>query len=223
MIRILKISGLIIILAFVYACKKSKNPPSPDDIIIDIEGNIYNTVTIGTQTWMAENLKTTRYKNGTTIPLVTDNTAWAGLTSPGYCWYNNDEAANKATYGALYNWYTVNTGNLCPTGWHVPSDAEWTTLTAYLGGKNVAGGKLKETGTAHWASPNTGATNETSFTALPGGARYYLGSYFNFGSYGYWWSSNEPSFWFLLYFGSYVSKGVDYKKISCSVRCLRDF
>jgi uncharacterized protein (TIGR02145 family) len=139
--------------------------------VSDVDGNTYKVVIIGTQVWMAENLKTTKYSDGTPIPLVTDNTAWSNLTTPGYCWYNNDSATIAQTYGALYNWYTVNTGNLCPAGWHVPTDAEWTILITYLGGEDVAGGKLKEAGTAHWSSPNTGATNETGFTALPGGFR----------------------------------------------------
>ena len=108
--------------------------------VVDIDGNVYHTVTIGTQVWMVENLKTTKYNDGTAIPLVTDNTAWGALTTPGYCWYNNDSATYKNTYGALYNWYAVNTGKLAPTGWHVPTDSEWTVLTTYLGGQSVAGG-----------------------------------------------------------------------------------
>jgi Fibrobacter succinogenes major domain (Fib_succ_major). len=237
MIRILKISGLIIILAFVYTCKKSENPPSSDGqtgTVTDIEGNIYNTVTIGTQTWMAENLKTTKYNDGTTIPNVTDWTAWAALTTPSYCWYNNDATTYKATYGALYNWYTVNSTsnggkNVCPTSWHVPTDAEWTTLTTYLGGESVAGGKLKETGTAHyWISPNIGATNETGFTALPGGYRYYSGAYSSIGSYGLWWSSTETSStsaWgrHMHYAYSDVLRTNFNKPSGFSVRCSRDF
>lgn len=161
--------------------------------VTDSDGNVYNTVTIGTQVWMAENLRTTKYKDNTAIPLVTDNTAWTNLSTPGYCWYNNDAATNKSTYGALYNWYTVNTGKLCPTGWHVPTDAEWSTLTTCLGGVGVAGGKLKEAGTSHWMSPNVGATNETGFTALPSGYRYAGGTFEYNGLGGWWWSSTESS------------------------------
>lgn len=124
---------------------------------------------------MSENLKTTHYNDGSKIPIVTDSATWMGLSTGAYCYYKNDSLSNKATYGALYNWYAVNTAKLAPTGWHVPTDAEWTTLTNYLGGINVAGGKLKEVGTAHWSSPNTGATNESGFTALPSGYRYELG------------------------------------------------
>jgi len=158
----------------------------------DADGNVYKTVIIGTQIWMAENLKTTKYKDGLTgIPLETGNANWAGLTTPAYCWYANDEA-NKNIYGALYNWFTVNTGNLCPTGWHVPIDDEWTTLTTFLGGESVAGGKLKQTGTTLWLDPNTGATNESGFTALPGGYRYRLdGTFADVGKLSYWWSATE--------------------------------
>jgi uncharacterized protein (TIGR02145 family) len=202
-------------------------PNNYSGLVSDIDGNTYKTITIGTQTWMAENLRVGSYKDGTAIPLVTDNTAWGNLTTPGYCWYNNDEAIYKATYGALYNWYTVNTGTLCPTGWHVPTDDEWTTLTAYLGGESTAGGKLKETGTAHWISPNTGATNETGFTALPGGYRYSTGTYFNIGIYGTFWSSTGYSatdawFRYMLYSNSIVKRDSDNKDYGFSVRCLRD-
>jgi len=193
--------------------------------VTDIEGNIYNTITIGTQTWMKENLKTTKYNDGTPIPLVTDNIAWAALTTPSYCWYNNDATTYKNTYGALYNWYTVNTGKLCPTGWHVPTDAEWTTL---LGGENVPGGRLKEIGTTHWSSPNAGATNETGFTALPGGARNFDGSYYDVGKLGTWWSSTEysssSSAWFrpMNYNDTNVNRNYTNKQNGFSVRCLRN-
>jgi len=161
------------------------------DAISDIDNNHYNIVTIGTQVWMAENLKTTKYKDETVIPLETDNAAWSALITPGYCWYNNDATAYKATYGAMYNWYTVNTGKLCPTGWHVPSDAEWTTLTTYLGGESVAKNKLMETGATHWGT-NTGATNESGFTALAGGYRTDDGLFNEIGrNSGFWWSSTE--------------------------------
>lgn len=195
--------------------------------ISDIDGNVYNMVTIGTQIWMASNLKTTKYNDGTPIPLVTDNTAWSNLETPGYCWYNNDAAANKNTYGALYNWYTVNTGKLCPTGWHMPSDAEWTVLTSYLGGESVAGGKLKETGTSHWLSPNAYATNTTGFTALPGGYRYRLGEFLYIGFNGFWWSSSEYDtnyvwYRFMRYYSSDASRDVFYRENGFSVRCLRD-
>jgi uncharacterized protein (TIGR02145 family) len=160
--------------------------------VVDIDGNVYHTVTIGTQVWMVENLKTTTLNDGTRIPLVTEDTAWYNLTKPAYCWYEND-TANKAVYGALYNWYAVNTGKLAPTGWHVPTDAEWTVLTSLLGGMDTAGGALKSADTIYWHSPNTGATNSSGFSALPGGSRYYYGAFYSIGYYGYWWSSTAFS------------------------------
>ena len=193
----------------------------------DYDGNYYNTIMIGNQIWMAENLKTTKFNDGTDIPLVTDGTAWGNLTTPGYCWYNKNEATYGDTYGALYNWYTIGTGNLCPAGWHVSTDAEWTALTTYPGGESVAGGKLKETGTTHWNSPNTGATNETGFTALPGGSRSHDGTFYYIWYGGYWWSSTEgsaKSAWNrnLSYSDAGVFRDIDYKKCGFSVRCVRD-
>jgi uncharacterized protein (TIGR02145 family) len=202
-------------------------PNNYSGLVSDIDGNTYKTVTIGTQTWMAENLRVARYKDGTAIPLVTDTIAWANLTTPGFCWYNNDETTYKATYGALYNWYAVSTGKLCPAGWHVPTDDEWTTLRIYLGDDSFAGGKLKETGTAHWASPNTGATNETGFTALPGGFRYLTGIFDRIGGWGFWWTATENNdvwahYCFLIYDTSSLV-GPHYVKVEgFSVRCLRD-
>ena len=192
----------------------------------DIDGNVYKTATIGTQVWMAENLRTTKYNDGTAIPLVTDDKAWDALTTPAYCWYKNDAIANKNTYGASYNWYTVGINKLCPKGWHVPTDAEWTTLTTYLGGEIVAGGKLKETGTTHWESPNTGATNETGFTALSGGDREF-GVFSYIGYSGYWWSATginatEARYRSMNYHNSNVKRNSIFKKIGYSVRCLRD-
>jgi uncharacterized protein (TIGR02145 family) len=195
--------------------------------VTDIDGNVYNTVTIGTQVWMAENLKTSHYRNGDPIPQVTDSTQWENLGSGAWCYYNNDPA-NGTIYGKLYNWYTVNDPrDLAPQGWHIPTDAEWTTLTTFLGGGNVAGGKLKETGTSHWLSPNFGATNESGFTGLPGGYRWYLGTFVYVGNYGVWWSSTEDytsNAWgrFLIYSGSYIYLGSSSKPIGFSVRCVKD-
>ncbi len=195
----------------------------------DYDGNVYPVVTIGTQTWMAENLKATHYRNGAAIPNVTDNTVWAALASGARCYYDNDSAMYKAAYGALYNWYAVaDARNIAPAGWHVPTDAEWTTLTTYLGGGSVAGVKLKETGTTHWKSPNQWATNSSGFTALPGGGREFGGGGFtNIGIFGYWWSSTEyssSSAW-TRYMGFYEGNmnWDDYDEVTgFSVRCLRD-
>jgi uncharacterized protein (TIGR02145 family) len=197
----------------------------PTYTVTDIDGNIYNTVTIDTKVWTKENLRTTRYNDGTSIPLVTDATAWSSLLTPGYCWYNNDAATYKATYGALYNWYTVNTGKLCPTGWHVPTDTDVWALITYLGGEDVAGGKLKEPGTTHWTSPNTGATNETGFTALPGAVRYT--TFGPIGSYGYWWSSSDYVTarawdWCVLKDYTNLNRSANDKFWGCSVRCIKD-
>jgi uncharacterized protein (TIGR02145 family) len=139
-----------------------------NNTVKDIDGNVYRTVTIGTQVWMAEDLKTTHYNDGTPIPYVTDHTEWANLKSGAYCWKwsdNNDES-DKNIYGAFYNWYAT-AEKLCPVGWHVPTDKDWETLVDFCGGWEIAGGKLKEVGTEHWESPNIGATNEFGFTALP--------------------------------------------------------
>jgi uncharacterized protein (TIGR02145 family) len=196
--------------------------------ITDTDGNIYNTVVIGTQCWMHESLKTTKYNDGTSIPLVINNTEWANLTSPGYCWHSNDEAAYKNLYGALYNWYTVNTGNLCPVGWHVPTYEESISLIDYLCGTEIAGGKLKEKGTTHWASPNTGATNETGFTALPGAGRNTDGV-FGAASYGYyWWTSTEygplsARLDYVLYNDTNLNLGANENQFGAAVRCIRDY
>jgi uncharacterized protein (TIGR02145 family) len=227
-------SSLIILEGF--AQKKAKNDKNKTattktqsknekvGTVTDIDGNVYHTVTIGTQVWMVENLKITKYRNGDAIPNVTDSTAWYHLTTGAYCNYNND-INNATTYGRLYNWYTVNDSRkIAPTGWHVPTDAEWTTLTDYLGN---AGGKLKETGTAHWNSPNTGATNETGFTALPGGYRIYNGTFRSIGNYGNWWSSTENTtdYAWSRDMGcshSYVYRTSFIKIPGYSVRCVRD-
>ncbi|HEY5123116.1 MAG TPA: fibrobacter succinogenes major paralogous domain-containing protein [Ignavibacteria bacterium] len=193
----------------------------------DIDGNIYKTVAIGKQIWMAENLKTTKYNDGRVVPLVTDDKAWKALTTPAYCWYNNDAKNNKDKYGALYNWYTVKTNKLCPTGWHVPTDAEWTALTTYLGGESVAGVKLKETGITHWEKPNTGATNGSGFTALPSGYRSGYGSFDQIGNCCYWWSYTEGDKVLAYNRGiGYNKRRVvrykDYKVDGFSIRCLLD-
>ncbi|MBV5329787.1 MAG: hypothetical protein JZU65_19525 [Chlorobium sp.] len=223
----------IVILAFILlilGCSKNEDlekATSQNNNASDADGNTYKTVVIGTQTWFAENLKTTKYKDGTAIPLVTDNTAWKNLTTPAYCWYNNT-VSNKATYGALYNWHTVSTANLCPAGWHVPSDSEWKTLTDFLKGESTAGNKLKEAGTTHWNSPNTGATNESGFTALPGGYRDgYNGSFLNMGIVGVFLT---PTITIIntiaIRGGSYDStvfgKGDCFNKDGLSVRCIKD-
>ena len=224
---------LLPVLAFIViliGCKKDDN--SPSNTVKDIDGNVYQTVTIGTQTWMVENLKTTLYNDGTTIPLVTKSGQWDTMRTPGLCWYNNDPATNKTTYGALYNWQSVNTGKLCPAGWHVPNYDEWTVLIDYLGGPNYANWKLKETGTEHWldasvVNPNADATNESGFTALPAGQRNNFGKFSDKGAAGYWWSSSEGDkdnswSWSTHVSGIWIGTWNRPKQHGISVRCLKD-
>lgn len=193
----------------------------------DIEGNVYRTVIIGTQVWMAENLKITKYRNGDPIPNVTEVSGWEYLTTGAYCNYNNN-SSYVTTYGRYYNWYAVSDSrNIAPIGWHVPTDDEWTTLTNYLGGANAAGGKLKETGTTHWSTPNTGATNETGFTALPGSYCTTNGSFYLIGQIGYFWSStkyNAGSAWGRLMNYDSPSIHTNYynNKVGLSIRCIKD-
>ena len=186
------------------------------------------TIVIGTQQWMEKNLDVVTYRNGDVIPQVTNATAWAALTTGAWCYYNND-VANGAIYGKLYNWYAVNdTRGLAPTGWHIPTDAEWTILTDKLEGALVAGGKMKSVGTTRWTPTNTGATNESGFTGLPGGYRSVNGTFAVIGGNGYWWSSSEDGATAYAW-----GRGMDYnlgsayrnsygKANGLSVRCLRD-
>lgn len=220
---------LVLGLAFIIAisCKKDDSNNS-SGTVTDADGNVYHTVTIGTQVWMVENLKTTHYNDASKTPItnVTDNTAWIGLSAAAYCLYNND-MSNKTTYGALYNWYAASDSRLCPQGWHVPTDAEWATLITFLGGDTLAGGKLKEEGMVHWVSPNTGADNSSGFTALPGGSHFTNGSFYLFGKYGWWWSTTESSTteaWHecLQYNSGIASRISGSKKIGFSVRCVKD-
>jgi uncharacterized protein (TIGR02145 family) len=192
----------------------------------DFDANTYGVIRIGTQVWMKENLKTTHFNDGTPVSLVTGNSAWSNLTDPAYCWYGNNEA-NKDIYGALYNWFAVDAGNLCPTGWHVATDDDWLTLELYLGGSSPAGGELKETGTAHWASPNEGASNSSEFTALPGGWRLDNGTFEYIGNYGLWWTSTEylsPDAWFrrIQYDQDKVFRSIKSEITGMSVRCIKD-
>jgi uncharacterized protein (TIGR02145 family) len=213
----------------------STMPDGPGGTITDADGNTYNTIWINGRHWMKENLKTTKYRDGSSIPNVTDNGAWATPSTPAYCWNNND-IANKPTYGALYNYYAVSTGNLCPTGWHVPTDTEWKTLEIYLGMTQAQadasewrgtdqGTQLKST--SGWNSGGNG-TDNFGFSALPGGYRGgYLGTFDGMGGYGLWWSSTEldaAGAWGrgITYDFGNVGR-INYIKISgLSVRCIRD-
>lgn len=199
--------------------------------VTDIDGNVYSTVTIGTQTWMAENLKTTRYRNGDPIPNVISDSQWGYLYTGAYCWYDNN-IVNKDVYGALYNGYAVkDSRNIAPQGWHVPSKEEWTTLINYLGGDSVAGGKMKVAGTAYWNSPNTDASNSSGFNAMPAGYRQrgtgifmYKGAFTYFRTTTDETSSGYDSAWLVMLFGeSGVSRTTYAEKTGgLSVRCIKD-
>jgi uncharacterized protein (TIGR02145 family) len=212
---------------------QGNNTPPPGvqtKTIKDIENNSYKTVEIGDQEWMAENLKTTKYHDGTDIPNITDNTEWTKLTTGSYAWYNNDFDVFGSTYGALYNGYSISTNKLCPTGWHVPSDAEWKLLIDFLGGADVAGSKLKELGTIAWGNPFSGSTNETGFTALPGGFRKHNdGKFGGIENYGYWWSSSKDetdTSYALIKYMDYATKKVFSESLPRAagfcVRCVKD-
>jgi uncharacterized protein (TIGR02145 family) len=196
------------------------NPNLTYGTMTDQEGNVYKTIVIGTQEWMAENLNTSIYRNGDAIPTDLDDVEWSVTTSGAWVYYNND-ASYGCPYGKLYNWYTcVDARQLCPVGWHVPTDAEWTVLTSYLGGEDVAGGKMKTTGTFS-------ATNSSGFSGAPGGSRYYYGEYYYIGDGGWWWSSSQYDtdrgwYRFLYSSGGFASRGSDPKRSGSSVRCLRD-
>lgn len=186
----------------------------------------YPSIQIGTQYWMDKNLEVTTYSNGDIIPYVPDATTWAGLTSGAWCYYNNDPSSG---YGKLYNWYAAaDSRGLCPAGWHVPTDLEWTALVAFLGGSSVAGGKMKTTGTTRWASAvNVNSTNSSGFAALPGGRRFDNAASEYLGSRGYWWSATQASAthaWNLnIFFDSDATSFNDFRKwYGFSVRCIKN-
>ncbi len=194
--------------------------------VTDVDGNFYPSIIINGQEWMQQNLAVTKYRNGDPIPTGLDDGTWSSTTSGAYAIYNND-AANNTLYGKLYNWYAVNDGRgLCPAGWHVPSDLEWTTLENSLGGSSVAGGKMKSI--AGWTAPNAGATNESGFTGLPGGLRSSGGTYFDVANSGYWWTStgigsNNAEFRKLLLTDAAIqSADGTIRRGGFSIRCVRD-
>jgi uncharacterized protein (TIGR02145 family) len=195
--------------------------------VTDIDGNVYNTVTIGTQTWLKENLKTTRFQNGDTIPNIISWPQWADMSTSAYCYFN-DDTNNANIYGNLYNWYTIeDSRQLCPIGWHVPQVIEWTTLIDYLGGDSVAGGQMKDTGILYWINPNSGANNNSEFSALPGGERDEQGICLKIGTHAYFWSATGMhifnSFSYRLdYYSANIFAGDDSKVIGMSVRCIKD-
>jgi uncharacterized protein (TIGR02145 family) len=236
-----------IVLVLLCSCKKSSeenNNPIPGDGTIfnpgltygsmtDNEGNVYKTIIIGTQTWMAENLKTTKFNDGTSIPLLRNcNNWWDNIqTNPCYCWYMDDSIKYKNTYGALYNWYAVNTGKLPAAGWHIPTEADFDTLITFLGGEYIAGGKLKsagslDKGTGIWYQPNEGANNSSGFSGVPGGERYVIDN--NMGGSGNWWmiiESSNPDVVGYFNLSSAYARGqllrTFHKATGYSVRCIK--
>ncbi len=218
------------LLLFLIICLTGCGP----EVIRDIDGNRYRTLQVGDQVWMAENLRTKNYNDGTPIPQITDYEEWAGLNTPAYCWYNNDSIQGE-TYGALYNWYVVETDKLCPEGWHVPSDEEWIELVGGISNPSTAGGILKEKGNEHWRSPNEGASDDIGFSALPGGYRSYLGTFNLERASGYWWSSTEANWYSATDDGSsrvifrsvqhdnaQLIRHISEKTNGFSIRCVKD-
>jgi uncharacterized protein (TIGR02145 family) len=212
------------------SCSKEDGSTKVDESgIKDGDGNVYTYVQIGTQVWMEENLKTTKYNNGdlvgTTSPATLNIEA---ESSPKYQWAYDANENNVTTYGRLYTWFAAtDSRNVCPKGWHVPTDVEWSALNSFLGGEGVSGGKLKETGLSHWITPNSDADNSSGFTAFPGGWRYYGGASEYMGYFSYWWSSTEGnrdiSWWRQVgYVNSNFSRNTMSKKYGLSVRCIKD-
>lgn len=211
-LKVLAVMSVIILLA-TESCKKDQEE------IRDGDGNVYTTVTIGTQVWLKENLRTTRYNDGTSIPNVTGD-AWEPLLTPAYCWFGDLEA-NAGIYGGLYNFFAVKSGKLCPTGFHVPSRGEVLILTDFLGAD--AGGQMKSM--TLWNVPNDGANNSSSFTALPGGMR--ISSFIHNGMFGYYWTStlfntNSGYYFILSYDNALVEEDNRWGSSGLSVRCIKD-
>ncbi len=200
--------------------------------VYDFDGNPYQIIQIGSQYWTHENLKVTHYSNGDPIPNILDNNDWKKTSTGTYCYYSNS-SSNADTYGVLYNWYAVDDSRgICPTGWHIPTDSDWITLIDYLGGVDIAGAKMKSTRTApaiepRWDSPNTGATNESGFSGLPGGFRDHNGNFTNKGLYGFWWHRNEfnpaqSNYQILRYNKAITDDAKEKKEYGMSVRFIKD-
>jgi uncharacterized protein (TIGR02145 family) len=224
---------MLIGLAFTLtACENDKNEEEPADpnkgTVQDVQGNSYPTIKIGDQWWMAENLNTTKFRTGEDIPEVAGEGEWVSLGNAAYCNPDND-TANAEVYGRLYNWHAATDGRkICPTGWHVPNDNDWATLTEFLGGNDVAGGKLKQTGTELWSSPNADATNESGFNAIPGGVRTGTsGDFAGMGTNASWWSvtqhNDDNAFtWGITSVNGIMAKYFLDKNNGLSIRCVKD-
>ncbi len=214
----------VTLIFLITCCSKEERPPDP---VTDIDGNTYKTVKIGTRIFMAENLRTSRFNDGTEIPIVESGSAWRTRTTPAFCWYDNEETNYKEKFGALYNGYAIDSAKLCPVGWHVPSREEWDLLREFLGDTLTAGGKLKEKGTEIWLAPNMGAENSSGFRAVGAGIRYFEGSFTAQLNYNAIWSSttegNNKEWYMSLYFGDEIVRmGLASKNNGFSVRCTKD-
>ena len=229
---------LAVIILFITSCT-TVNEPVMGDNVTDLDGNVYHTVIIGTQTWMVENLKTTHYNDTTSISLVEDSAEWVNRITPAYCWYNNDSTSYKEKYGALYNWYSIDSGKLAPKGWHIPTEADWTTLENYVSRYySLSAGSIAKilAATTHWKSSLGSSTvgydfaknNSSGFSALPGGRRInnaYLFSKVD--SIGTWWSStsktDSTALTLTLHYNQSTVERNNYKKKSgLSIRCIKD-
>ena len=210
------------------SCKKKDNSVQVPTTVIDIDSNVYHTLTIGSQVWLVENLRTTRYNDGILIPNISDFSSWVNASSGGFCSYLNTTVKEEiATYGLLYNWYAVKSGKLAPAGWHVATDGDWAALINSLGGDSIASGKLKETGVTHWFPPNSGATNSSGFMALPGGDRNIDGSFGGRGDRGFWWSvldDGSVDTWtrYMTPVDAIVYRDHYFKTNGFSVRCVKN-
>lgn len=230
---------IVTALTFLSSCENFLPTPSTQpqidytgqiDTVFDIDGNAYKTVGIGSQIWIAQNLKTTKLNDGTIIPQVIEDTDWTWYDAPAYSWYNNDSISFRNTYGPLYNCHAISSDLLCPKGWHVPDKSEWETLASYLGGNDVAGGKLKAYYGSYWSSPNYCFVNNYGFAALPGGMKHlstYKIEFRDIKVGGYWWTStweNDWAIYFVAMGHTNTSLSIDAwsKRYGYSVRCIKD-
>jgi uncharacterized protein (TIGR02145 family) len=240
------ITELFIIISLLTNCERNNTMPPEDftgltDIIHDTEGNPYKTVGIGTQIWMAENLRSTELNNGKDLLNIRNDSAWSLCKVPGYCYYNHDSTQFSKIYGALYNYYVVITDSICPNGWHVPTEKDWDILTRYLGGNQVAGGKLKDHYGQYWYSPNYWISNTFNFDAVPGGFRDFdtnlsydtdneFGFFLDLGKKGYWWTKNDllsNDKWIFPVISmsnenTHIAKTTRYINVGASIRCIRN-
>ena len=218
-----RILYLVIVVFFFSSCKKDDG----NGTVTDIDGNVYKTVVIGEQIWMAENLRVTKFNDGSDIKPVENNEEWRNTTTPAFSWYDNDSSLFGSKYGALYNGYSAHNNNVCPTGWHVPTDNEFLTLIETLGGTLAAGGKLKSNDILQWHTPNTGADNSSHFAALPAGMRYFEGTFSTATYFTGYWSSIEvnadtSTFISLSYLNSKVILNEGSKNSGFSIRCVKN-